>query len=67
MKPYQERVITEKSDLDIKIEKLKSFLDGDIYISLPVDERKRLFLQHFHMSEYSKVLGERIAAFLISE
>ena len=62
MKPFQERVIVEKSDLDEKIEKLTKFLiNGGIV--LPDDERERLNEQLKHMIAYSTVLGQRINHF----
>ncbi len=63
MKPHQERVVTEKSQLDEKIDKLRAFLSGDVFLTLPGDERARLSCQLGHMQGYSAVLGDRIAAF----
>lgn len=61
--PYQMRVIDEKADLDDKLEKLSAFMSSTPYYNLAVQERDRLNAQAVHMSRYSKVLGERIAAF----
>jgi len=61
--PHQQRVVTEKQELDTKIEKLDAFRHGDIYHTLSVAERDRLTRQYAHMKDYSNVLGERIAAF----
>ena len=63
MQPHQERVVTEKAELDSKIEKLDTFLHGSIYQTLTDEERMRLMRQFCHMKDYSNVLGERIAAF----
>ncbi len=63
MQPHQERVVTEKKELDEKIEKLDAFLHGAIYRTLAQGEQERLTRQLCHMTLYSKVLGERIAAF----
>jgi hypothetical protein len=63
MRPHQERVVTEKSELDAKIEKLRTFNNGPIYSTLPDKERIRLILQYVYMKDYSDILGERIAAF----
>lgn len=63
MQPHQERVVTEKSELDEKIGKLDSFIHGTIYPTLAKAERMRLMRQFCHMKDYSTVLGERIAAF----
>lgn len=34
MKEYQQRVIDEKKDLDIKIERLIDFISGDVFKQL---------------------------------
>ena len=62
--PHQQRVINEKTELDEKRTKLKAFIDGNaIFAGLPNDEKERLVRQHSCMTEYSQILGERIAAF----
>ncbi len=63
MQPHQQRVIDEKSELDAKREKLTAFTFTDTFEALPADERSRLNRQHSVMTEYSAILGERIAAF----
>lgn len=63
MKPHQQRVIDEKTDLDEKLEKLNSFSQSDIFALLPEDEKERLARQSKIMDRYSVVLGERISAF----
>ncbi len=63
MQPHQERVVTEKTELDEKIAKLNIFFDGSVYCTLPQEERDRLWRQARYMREYSKVLAERITAF----
>jgi hypothetical protein len=64
MEAHQERVMTERRELDDKIEKLDTFRHGSIYPTLSSEERDRLTRQYCHMKDYSNVLGERIAAFL---
>lgn len=66
MKPYQSRVVSEKKELDEKIAKLWTFIfeDDKIFSNLPEDERLRLARQFRHMSDYARVLEERIAAFI---
>ena len=61
MQPHQERVVTEKAELDTKISKLDTFIHGTIYPTLDEAERMRLMRQFCHMKDYSNVLGERIA------
>lgn len=63
MKPHQERVVTEKSELDEKRYKLTAFTFSDTFAALPKEEQERLNRQHSIMEQYSNVLGERIAAF----
>jgi hypothetical protein len=60
---HQERVVTEKKELDEKIEKLDTFRAGTIFPTLEEDEQNRLNLQLSFMRSYSGVLAERIAAF----
>lgn len=63
MQPHQERVVTEKAELDAKLEKLGAFFQGSIIETLDQAERDRLKRQYEIMDQYSAVLGERIAAF----
>ena len=63
MEPHQERVLTEKKELDEKREKLGVFLKGDHFRKLPPAERARLEEQAIVMRRYSEILNERIGAF----
>jgi uncharacterized protein YukE len=63
MKPHQERVVAEKKELDEKLDRLTAFFKGDTFESLSEDEKNRMSRQHRAMTEYSTVLGERIANF----
>ena len=64
MEAYQERVIEEKRALDVKLKKLRYFVDNDaVFVGLPQAEKRRLNRQLNAMEAYSYVLGERIAAF----
>lgn len=60
---FQDRVIAEKDELDDKISKLKAFGMTTIFAGLPTEEKQRLTEQETHMSRYSDVLAQRIAAF----
>lgn len=63
MAPHQERVVTEKAELDEKRAKLSTFFDTDLFASIDEDECRRLLRQADAMQVYSQILGERIAAF----
>jgi hypothetical protein len=62
---HQERVVTEKKELDEKIVKLHKFCFGGGKTILTIDpaERDRLESQYTAMKQYSDILGKRIAAF----
>ena len=62
MEAWQERVVQEKVELDVKLEKLNNFLNSpDPGIS--GEDFKLLLDQRHFMSRYSEVLGLRIARF----
>jgi hypothetical protein len=63
MHPHQERVVTEKAELDEKIGKLVPFLKTSICGRLPAAEQERLGRQLGLMQQYSDLLNERITAF----
>jgi hypothetical protein len=63
MNDFQNRVVIEKNELDARLEKLKQFLLGELFKSLPADEQSRLIRQSEVMTEYSGILDGRIAAF----
>ena len=63
MQPHQERVLLEKVELDQKLTKLTTFIQGGTYQLLPAEEQVRLNKQARIMKDYSTVLAERIAAF----
>lgn len=63
MEPHQERVIAEQKDLSDKIGKLETFIRGDIFANIAVDEQVRLYLQLHYMRSYDEVLVARIDSF----
>lgn len=65
MQEYQQRVVQEKAELDLKIAKLDAFLGQQGFASKVPDEseRSRLTSQFAVMTEYSRILGERIENF----
>lgn len=63
LQPHQQRVVTEKAELDKKLTKLNAFFNTEMFANLDDAEIERLQRQADIMAEYSDVLGERIAAF----
>ena len=64
MEPHQQRVVDEKTELDAKAWSLSAFIDtSPRFLTLDAMEQARLKLQSSIMSQYSEVLGQRIAAF----
>jgi hypothetical protein len=63
MQPHQQRVVDEKTELDSKLEKLNVFIGSLTHFGLPELEQYRLARQAEAMSQYSRILSERIAAF----
>jgi len=62
MEEYQERVIKEKEELDLKLIKLHSFILSQKFTKLlPSTHRTLLERQYGLMLEYSRVLRDRIA------
>lgn len=61
--PHQQRVVSEKAELDEKRAKLTAFYSTPIFHGLPESEQTRLLRQGVAMRTYSEILGERIAAF----
>ena len=65
LKPDQQRVVDEKKELDARLSKLSAFISSDdFHLVVPsANERYNLHNQERFMLGYSRVLGERIAAF----
>ena len=63
MQAYQERVVVERDELSEKIDKLRTFLGGSVFPTLPIAERQRMTMQYLAMAAYRDALNERIAAF----
>jgi len=65
LQPHQQRVVTERDDLNIKINALDGFIKGSlIFHNLPKDEQALLKRQCEVMKEYSDILQSRINAFI---
>lgn len=64
LQPYQQRVVTERDELQTKLDALSRFIDSDFFDTLPNAEQGRLQRQKLIMIDYVAVLNERIAAFV---
>lgn len=62
---YQQRVVDEKIELDLKLGKLNLFFETETFDRLPVEEKDRMKSQAGFMEGYSKVLEARIANFSV--
>ena len=65
LQPHQQRVVDEKKELDAKLTKLSAFISSENFHSI-VDDANEIYNLHNQerfMLGYSRVLGERIAAF----
>jgi hypothetical protein len=64
MEAYQERVVTERDELEEKIEKLVAFMfHSGHFQGIPEREQDLLNRQLEAMREYSSILEERIEGF----
>ena len=69
MKPWQVRLVEEKSDLDERILKLKLYLskgdngNGDSHES-DDDENDLMWRQLVYMESYANILGKRIRLYI---
>lgn len=60
---HEQRVVIEKAELDERLSKLSAFFGTPIFTGLDEEERERLAAQARAMGDYSRILGDRIAAF----
>lgn len=67
MSEYKQRVVEECAELENKIDKLISFMHGDLYASLVAVEKGMLMVQLSHMKSYAGVLHDRIERFHINK
>ena len=63
MQPWQQRVMDELTELDIKIKKLHAFLCTYSFNSLADEDKRLLNTQYFAMSTYREILEMRINRF----
>ena len=63
MQPYQERIVNERDELGIRIDKLQKFQVTQAYIDLNHVDRNLLQQQKMAMIEYHDILNQRINRF----
>lgn len=63
---FKDRVISEKTELDGKIEKLETFITGGIFAGLPEVDRTLLHEQLDAMRQYSYLLAKRLDRFKLA-
>ncbi len=63
MKPYQERVIAEYKDLQSKLIKLSAMIEGPAFGTLKLRDQDLLKRQLKIMTDYERVLAQRIEEF----
>ena len=61
MEDYKSRLAQERKELDEKIEKLESFINSQEFYKVSPEEKDLLIEQHDTMTDYSVILGKRIA------
>lgn len=67
MQPHEQRVVTEKQELDTKLEKLYNFVFSDnnsVFKTLHPKDRDLLEDQYTAMKRYSEILDKRIDRFM---
>lgn len=62
LEPHEQRLITERSDLADRLQKLNSFLESPMAASICCEEHARLLRQQRYMTKYLAVLDERVVA-----
>lgn len=63
---WQQRIVNERNELSMKLDKLKDFIAANkVMLELPQEAQDRLLRQCWIMQLYEQVLQERIAALKI--
>ncbi|WP_413508246.1 crAss001_48 related protein [Serratia proteamaculans] len=63
LQPHQQRVVDELNEIKQRGEKLATFIGGDVFGSLPVEDERLLEAQSHIMTAYVEVLTQRIKRF----
>jgi hypothetical protein len=62
MPDYLKRVVEERDQLHERLVKLRAFLNSTAFTQIADDEQRRLNLQAMYMTDYERVLDERLGA-----
>ena len=60
LQPYQQRVLDELNELDLKINKLMNFVESPAFEMVEVEHQVLLKVQMNYMMSYSDVLARRL-------
>lgn len=63
MQSHEQRVVTERDELQVKIRKLEEFMEGMIFDGMEYTDRKFMRLQLMAMMAYCEALNSRIGRF----
>lgn len=59
---HLKRVVEERDQLHERLTKLKAFLNSTAFTQIDEAEQRRLNLQAMYMTDYERVLNERLGA-----
>lgn len=62
MPDYLKRVVEERDQLHERLVKLRAFLNSTAFTQIDEAEQRRLNLQATYMTDYERVLNERLGA-----
>lgn len=63
MEQYQQRVVAERDEAYVRLEKLGNFIDSPAFAAVEKEEQHRMIEQRCIMEMYVRILGERVAYF----
>lgn len=61
--PWQERVLDEREELSVKVDRLMAFMQSDAIKSIPREDALLRMEQSYAMRKYLDILNQRIARF----
>ena len=60
---WQIRLVAEKAEVEVRLRKLRDFIESDDFYRIDPEGRALLIEQQRHMNNYLEVLGLRVARF----